>query len=263
MSSLLDSVRELLESPEANLALICQLLQSRRERPRPRPWSRLHLVIEEEPGILELFPQVTKALLPLLASENSSRRHEALLALSLAPCGEAAEALLLGLNDPMSVCRVRAVDGLALCSPTSRAITGVIALLKDPKAPVRLHAAAALGQMGATEAIQPLRDLLEQEEETAGVKEWAAFALAELGEQVEAELISSDPLAEAEEDESIQREAAQRVADGLAALLGSLRGRDKVTMGDFASGLDAMEKQFAEEQANQEENPSAMTDKGN
>jgi len=162
----------------------------------------------------------------------------------------------------MSVCRVRAVDGLALCRPTPPAIAGVIALLKDPKAPVRLHAAAALGQMGATEAVQPLRDVLEQEEETAGVKEWAAFALAELGEQVEPELTRSDPLAEAEEDESIQREAAQRVADGLAALLGSLRGRDKVTMGDFASGLDAMEKQFAEEQANQEESSPKLTNEG-
>lgn len=246
VTSLLDSIQELLDSPDLPVKVLRKALQSPNERPRPRPWSQLPLLEEEAAGISSLFPKVARAAHPLIQSEDNELRYEAIQLLGLVPCGEVRELLIPVLQDPSSICRVEAVDGLAACPPSTASITAVIALLDDPKAPVRLHAAAALGQMGATASIGPLRSALQNPQETSGVKQWAAHALAELGEATEPDLAPSDPLTEAEEDESIQREAAERVAEGLAAMLGAFKKKDSVTMGDFAAGLEALERQFGE-----------------
>jgi len=247
VTSVLDAIHHLLERPTIQLKVLGELLQSPHERPRPRPWSKLPLLDDEVPNVSSVFPKVATALSPLLKSTDNQVRHQAVQLLTLVPCAEAASLLLPVLSDPSSICRVGAIDGIAACPPSAEAIRAVAALLEDPKAPVRLHAAAALGQMGATSTVGPLRRLLQNGEETSGVKEWAALALAELGETAEPALSPSDPLTEAEEDETIQREAAERVAEGLAAMLGALKKKGSVTMGDFTAGLEALERQFGED----------------
>jgi HEAT repeat protein len=263
VSALADRIRALIEQPEESLAELLVALQSSHERPRPRPWSKLCLRAEHEAEAAAMFPQVSRILAPLVAAENSDRRHGALQVLGLVPCPEARAALILGLADPLSICRVAALDGLAACPATGDVVDRIIILLDDPKQPVRLHAASALGLLGDPRAIGPLQRLLvESQDATASVRQWAAFSLSELGYDVGEDLPeSSSPAPEAgtdqtepgegggeEDEEAIQREAAQRVVEGFTALIGKLKQKDSVTMGDFVSGLEAMERQFGEDE---------------
>ena len=81
------------------------------------------------------------------------------------------------------------------------------------------------------------------------MKQWAAFSLAEFGHGAPSDSASAEDSAEEtaddpDEDEAIQREAAGRVAEGIGELLTQLKDKDGITMGDFVSGLEAMEQQF-------------------
>jgi len=250
MSRLAAKIRSLLDCPEDNLGALLQLLQSRKERPRPRPWSKLSLLVEEHPEAIALFPQITEALGPLVDSENSDLRYGALQALGLVASPETSEVLLRALGDPLSICRVAALDGLAVCPTTSAVVDQVIPLLSDDKQAVRLHAASALGQLGDERAVPHLQALLaEGSKEPRGVRQWAAFSLSELGRQglvIEEALPPDD--AHPEEEEAIQREAAQRVADGIGEMLAQFKTQDRVTLGDFVSGLEQMEQRFGRDE---------------
>ena len=245
MSRLAAKLRILLDCPEDNLDGLLQLLQSRKERPRPRPWSKLPLLVEEQPEAIALFPQITTALAPLVDSKNSDLRYGALQALGMIGSPEAREVFLQALGDPLSICRVAALDGLAVCPPSPAVVDQVIALLSDEKQGVRLHAASALGRLGDDRAVPHLQALLaEGRKEPRGVRQWAAFSLSELGQDAganpQASLAEEDP----GEEEAIQREAAQRVADGIGEMLAEFKSKDRVTLGDFVSGLEQMEQQF-------------------
>jgi len=243
MSRLAAKIHSLLQRPEENLEGLLKQLQSRHERPRPRPWSRLFLEPKEEPEAIALFPEIASVLAPLVGSDDSIQRHGALQALGMLRSTEARTALLLGLADPLSICRVAALDGLAACPPSPEVVDRVIALLEDDKQSVRLHAASALGLLGDERAIAPLQSLVaDGKKEARIVKQWAAFSLAEFGK--EAEGGPPDDPEDPEEEEAIQREAAERVAEGITDLLSKLKGKDNVTMGDFVTGLEAMEQQF-------------------
>jgi hypothetical protein len=75
------------------------------------------------------------------------------------------------------------------------------------------------------------------------VRQWAAFSLSELGREDVAESGTTSE-EEPDEEEAIQREAAQRVADGIGELLTQFKGQERVTLGDFVSGLEQMEHEF-------------------
>jgi HEAT repeat protein len=163
---------------------------------------------------------------------------------------EARAVLLPALADPLSICRVAALEGLAACPPSTAVVDQVIALLGDEKQAVRLHAASALGLLADERAIAPLQALLDGPgKEARGVKQWAAFSLAEFGhappsDSASAEDSAAETADDPDEDETVQREAAGRVAEGIGELLTQLKGKDGITMGDFVSGLEAMEQQF-------------------
>lgn len=246
MSRLAAKLRSLLVCPEDNLDALLQLLQSRKERPRPRPWSRLPLLVEEQPEAIALFPQIAAALGPLVDAENSDVRYGALQALGMIGTSDSRDLFLSALSDPLSICRVAALDGLSVCPAIPEVVDQVIALLSDEKQGVRLHAASALGMLGDDRAVPHLQALLaESSKERRGVRQWAAFSLSELGRDA-----TGDPgatpkaLHSPEEEEAIQREAAQRVADGIGDLLTQFKGKERVTVGDFVSGLEQMEQQF-------------------
>jgi HEAT repeat protein len=62
---------------------------------------------------------------------------------------------------------------------TARAL---LAVLRDPTEPVSLrsHAAEALSNLGATEAISVLRQVLHDPDESKSLRRWCEFALSEL-----------------------------------------------------------------------------------
>ena len=185
MSRFGERVRGLLEAPSEHLGDLLAELQAEPGRALPRPWSRLSLSPEDEPEAPALWPEVAQALAPLVGAEDSEARLASIQILGLTPCPEAREALLRGLDDPLSVCRVAAIDSLATVPASDESVTRVLALLEDPKQAVRIHAAAALGQMGAERAAGPLRDLLlTRSDENSLVRQWAAFSLAELGGEI-------------------------------------------------------------------------------
>jgi HEAT repeat protein len=248
MSRLAAKIRSLLTNPEDNLEGLLRALQSREEQPRPRPWSKLPLPPDKETEAVALFPQVIAALAPLVESDDSGQRYGALQALSMIHSTEARAVLLPALADPLSICRVAALEGLSACPPSAAVVDQIIVLLGDEKQAVRLHAASALGLLADERAIAPLQALLDGPgKEARGVKQWAAFSLSEFGEQAGAggaQADHSEEDADLEEQEAIQREAAERVAQGIGDLLGEFKDKDGITMGDFASGLEAMEQQF-------------------
>jgi len=259
MSRLASKIRSLLTNPEDNLEALLRALQSREERPRPRPWSKLPLPPDKEAEAVALFPQIIAALAPLVESDDSGQRYGALQALSMIHSAEARAVLLPALADPLSICRVAALEGLAACPPSTAVVDQVIALLGDEKQAVRLHAASALGLLADERAIAPLQALLDGPgKEARGVKQWAAFSLAEFGhgapsDSTSAEDSAADIADEAGDEEAIQREAAGRVAEGFGELLGQLKGKDGITMGDFVSGLEEMEQQFERDALQSEE----------
>lgn len=211
-------------------------------------------------------PEATELLLRGLDDSLSVCRVAAIDGLaSTPPTEEGVDRVLALLYDPQQPVRLHAAACLGPMGD-ARAAEPLRALLlerPDESSMVRQWAAFSLAELGGQIAVdalleanlggtdslsldleiraasrqvgQPLFDALEEKVRGGepGVAEQASEALARLYDQGD--------------DQAIQREAAELVAEGISALLGALKAKDGATMEDFISGLEAMENQFGGE----------------
>ncbi|HIE51942.1 MAG TPA: HEAT repeat domain-containing protein [Armatimonadetes bacterium] len=96
--------------------------------------------------------------------------------------------LLKELGDSRSEVRRRAAEKLGEIGH-SEAVEPLNRALHDSEAEVRLWAAWALGKIGSPQAVLPLVDLLGREPDET-VRRWVAWALGEIGEERAAEALS-------------------------------------------------------------------------
>ena len=99
-------------------------------------------------------PDAVAALAPMLTDEKLS--HTARMALESMPCAEAVQALRDGLGKTSGALKVGIIGSLAIRKDMD-AVPALTALLADADQSVVLAAAAALGGMGATDAVEALQ----------------------------------------------------------------------------------------------------------
>jgi HEAT repeat protein len=116
-----------------------------------------------------------------LTSADAEERRDALMKLSLMRRPEASRAAAASLNDPEPGVRVAAAHALT-SAPSGDAANALMPLLQDKLEFVRREVAYALGESGSRDAIAPLTNLLATDKEMS-VRTAAAVALGRIKDE--------------------------------------------------------------------------------
>ena len=177
--SLREKVTPLLKSPKDNLDELAGVFANPEEVEGKRPWTPSRYEPKNMPGIAALWDEVAQAVGSLLTDAKLITRIQALQVALLTPSTHWLSGLVRCLSDDDWTVRSMAADLLGDIGATETA-DALINRLDDDHDAVRLSAVAALGQIGDARAVDGLVVVFDNDED-GFVRRWAAQSLGEIG----------------------------------------------------------------------------------